>query len=146
MGRHVEGSYRNLLPGTLLTMGFELEYISCTTMESSCFLFICTSLLSLLFPEIVFLLLLWLLLRWWWLHAVPKSSFLPSGQCNLESATSTWNKYPIWYWLHSFPVLGCGAIDYLIAKKNQPCCWIYTGKPFKVPGGINFKGKGPELS
>lgn len=138
------GSYRNLLPGTLLTVGFGLEYISCTTTESSCFLLICTSLLSLLFPEIVFLLLHWLLLRWWWL-VVPKSSLLLPGQSTLKSAKSTWNKYSVWYWLHSFPLLGCGAIDYLITKQKQPCCWIYTGKRFKVPGGINFKGKGPEI-
>lgn len=117
-----------------------------TGVESSCFLFTCTSLFSLIFPVVSFLLL----------HYVSAAETMVAAVCpqvvpsfpwpEHESATSTWIKYSGWYWLCSFPLLGCGAINYLITEQKQPCFWIYTSKPFIVPGGINVQGKGPKLS
>lgn len=116
-----------------------------TGTESSCLLFICTSFLTFYFPRFLFFCCI-----------MSAAEMLVAAGCpqvilsfpwpEHESATSTWIKYSGWYWLCSFPLLGCGAIDYLITEQKQPCCWIYTSKPFIVPGGINVQGKGPKLS
>lgn len=115
-------------------------------MEPSWLLFTCMSFLSLLFQEVIYLLLpcvcCWMMVA----ASCPQvisSFFWPEHS---EPATNTWIKYFGWYWLCSFPFLGCGAIDYLITEQKQPCYWIYTSKPFIVDGGIKVQGKGPKLS